>query len=247
VFTNVHLVNVDKVDTSTEKVNESENFSERLKRWRAKHKFTQPDAAKALDIGRSYYSELENGREPGRFLKSKFELIEHEPVHIVNEHLSEKAARVREEALAAHGLRSQPIVRDDRRLLVRKIPLIGWAQAGAAVNFEDVVEWEDAVSVEINDPRAIAVRVRGDSMSPEIVEGDIVVLACSDRVEDENTVCARLRDEGVVLKRLKIVDPVGRLFRLISVNPAYRPMDRREEQFLWIYPVDQVIKKVRHT
>jgi SOS-response transcriptional repressor LexA/DNA-binding XRE family transcriptional regulator len=229
-------------------VNESEIFAERLKRWRARHKFDQKKAAKVLDIGRTYYSELENGREPGKFLRSKFDVVEFAPVGFVNNVLEEKNDRVREEAGGVTELRSQPLYmysEQQRSMRVRHVPVIGWAQAGAAVNFEDVIDWEDSVSVEINDPRAIAVRVRGDSMTPEIVEGDIVVLACSDRAQDENIVCARLRDEGVLLKRLKIVDPVAQLFRLISVNPAYPPIDRNEEQFMWIYPVDQIIKRAR--
>lgn len=58
------------------KVNESERFSTRLKRWRARADIRQPDAARLLGIGRTYYSELENDREPGPFLKSKFDILE---------------------------------------------------------------------------------------------------------------------------------------------------------------------------
>jgi len=228
---------------------EQYTFPQRLSAWRKRVGIHQYEAAKLLGVGRTYYSKLEGGKkQPGKFLLEKFEVIEHEPATMIRHELEERTDRRKQEAKASGYLRSQPLIGyAGRQLRVRRVPLIGWTQAGEAIDFEDVVDWEtlDFVSVEINDPRAIAVRVRGDSMAPEIVEGDIVVLACSDRAEDENTVCARLRDEGVVLKRLKIVDPAARLFRLVSVNPAYLPMDRTEDQFLWIYPVDQIIKRAR--
>jgi len=128
---------------------------------------------------------------------------------------------------------------------IRKIPVVGWAQAGEAVDFEDIVEWDDMLTIEISDPKAIAVRVRGDSMSPRIEEGDIVVLACSSRPHSGDTVVARLKDEGVVIKRFQIIDPKQQLYRLISLNEIYAPLERTEDQFVWLYPVDQLIKKMR--
>ena|ERR1017187_3954397 len=226
-------------------MNENESFSDRLKRWRVtKMDWTQPQAAKCIGIGRSYYSELENGREPGEYLRLRFEALESKSVDYINNLIAEKDGRVREEAEENDGAPSRPsIIEESRIMRVRKVPLIGWAQAGAAVDFEDVTDWDNVISVETNDPRAIAVRVRGDSMVPEINEGDIIVLSRSDRPEDENLICARLRDEGVVLKRLKVVDPQKRLFRLISANPAYAPFDRTEDQFLWIHKVVWVMQK----
>ncbi len=209
--------------------------------------FTQDEARKALDIGRSYYSQIESGkRRASNFLMQKFELIENAPASLIADVLDDQSARTMEHAQASGYVTSRPKLSEGRVLKVRRLPLIGWAQAGQAVDFEDIVDWDESVTVEINDPRAIAVRVRGDSMAPDIMEGDIVVASTSDKAEDEQIVIARLRDEGVVLKKLKIVDAAARLFRLVSLNPKYPPIDRTEDQFFWIYPVDQLIKRMRN-
>ncbi len=133
---------------------------------------------------------------------------------------------------------------EKRENRVRHIPLLGWAQAGHVIDFEEVRDWENFVTTEIDDPKAIAVCIRGDSMSPRFNEGDIAVLSCSSKPVNEKFVIARLKDEGVVFKKFQIVDPDKRLFRLISLNPLYAPIERREEQFLWIYPVRQVIQQL---
>jgi phage repressor protein C with HTH and peptisase S24 domain len=245
-FTERAPVNVDRVNASTQKVNESEKFSDRLKRWRVRLDLNQPKAAKLLGIGRTYYSEIENGREPGKFLRQKFDLIEHESVGFVNNALEEKSSIVREEARISRGIRSAPGIYDaERELKVRRLPLIGWAQAGQAVDFEDVVDWDQVVTVEIDDPKAIAIRIRGDSMAPRFVEGDIAILAVSDPPRNEDLVIARLRDEGVVFKKLQIVDAAAGQYRLISFNDKYASMDRTADQFAFIYPVDSVIQKLR--
>lgn len=222
-------------------------FEDRLKAWRERVDITQAQASKVLKIGRTYYSRLESGKKkPGRFLEEKFELIELEPAAMIREELNETAARVREEATANHGLRSKPVTYDnERQLKVRRVPLIGWAQAGNAVDFDAVVDWENVVTIEIDDPKAVAIRIRGDSMAPRYLEGDIAVLACSDAPQNEDLVIARLHNEGVVFKKLQIVDAARGVFRLISFNDKYASMDRTADQFAFLYPVDSVIQKLR--
>lgn len=222
-------------------------FHERLKAWRDRVGLRQPQAAKLLKIGRTYYSRLESAKKkPGRFLEEKFELIEHEPVSMIRDELEESAERIREEARTSHGVRSKPVCYDvDRQLKVRRVPLIGWAQAGQAVDFDAVVDWEHVVTVEIDDPKAIAIRIRGDSMAPRFLDGDIAILAVSDTPRNEDLVIARLLNEGVVFKKLQIVDASLGLYRLISFNDKYASMDRTADQFAFIYPVDSVIQKLR--
>jgi phage repressor protein C with HTH and peptisase S24 domain len=222
-------------------------FEERLKRWRERVDIKQDQAAQVLKIGRTYYSRLESGKKkPGRFLEEKFELIEQEPASMIREELTESAARVREEAKVNHGLRSKPVTYDaERQLKVRRVPLIGWAQAGQAIDFDAVVDWEHVVTVEIDDPKAVAIRIRGDSMAPRYMEGDIAILAVSELPRSEDLVIARLHNEGVVFKKLQIVDAERGAYRLISFNDKYASMDRTADQFAFIYPVDSVIQKLR--
>lgn len=221
-------------------------FPERLKAWRKRAGLTQEQARLALNIGRTYYSRIESGsRTPGKFLQEKFEILEAEPVHYVREIADEHRSMKRDQARSNHGARSKPSIYEGRHNYVRRVPLLGWAQAGAAVDFDTVVDWDNFVSAEIDDPKAVAVRIRGDSMAPRYIEGDIAVLACSDPAQSEDLVIAKLRDEGIVFKKLQIVDAVRGAYRLISFNDKYAPMDRTADQFVWIFPVDSVIQKLR--
>jgi len=220
-----------------------ESFEERLKKWRKKSGLDQAQAAKVLKIGRTYYSRLENGRKtPGRFLLEKFEIVEGESVHFAHNELAEQTSRTKEQAEENGYASSKTPLTESRKLQVRKIPLIGWAQAGEIMDFEDVVDWDNLITTQIDDPRAMAIRIRGNSMEPKFSDGIIAVVSTSERPRHEQLVVARLKDEGVVFKRLHVIDPKKGLFRLISINPDYPPIERSEKQFLWIYPVKQTIQ-----
>ena len=233
-------------------MDELENFSNRLKRWRARPEkpLDQKQAAKVLGIGRTYFSELENGRRPaGKFLRQKFEAIEFASAAEISAILADKydvwkrlqneseggrlSAKERSGAYGAGGL--------------RRIPLIGWAQACDAVNlvdFNDTVNWENFVPSDIRDPKAIAVLIRGDSMEPEYKEGDIAILACSAAPASGNLIVGRLKKEGAVFKMFQILNVDLGKFRLTSFNSHYAPIERNADDFLWIYPVHSVIKKL---
>jgi phage repressor protein C with HTH and peptisase S24 domain len=222
-------------------------FPERVTRWRKRIGITQAEAAAILRVTTGYYNKLENGKKfPSKFLLEKFELLENEPMHSVRDLADESITRVREERGIAGGARSRPSIYNEKgRTFVRRIPLLGWAQAGEAVDFDTVVDWENVVSVEINDPKAIAVRIRGDSMAPRYVAGDIAVLAVSDPPRNDDLVIAKLKDEGIVFKKYQVVDPKKKIFRFISFNEQYAPIERTADQLVWIYPVDSIIQKLR--
>lgn len=152
--------------------------------------------------------------------------------------IQEEAALYKVEQSAAKAAALEPGKK------VRQVPIVGWAQAGNIVDFDEVVDWEDSLTIEINDPKAVAVRIRGDSMSPRYPEGFIAVLVRSEHPQNDQLVVARIRDEGVVFKKLQIMDREKGLLRLISFNPQYAPIERREDQFVWIFPVRRMIEDV---
>ena len=54
----------------------NDNFGERMRKWRVTQKMTQAEAAQQLDIDRSYLSQVERGRSPGRALQTRFVIAE---------------------------------------------------------------------------------------------------------------------------------------------------------------------------
>ena len=168
-----------------------------------------------LGVTRPYLSQIETGREPGQaFWKVFLESEQNEQSSISNAEL----------------IALPPM---------RKVRVISWAQAGEAIDYEDIVDYDDLVETTITDPKAFAIRIKGDSMSPRIEEGDVVVVMPSERPISGDTVIARLKDDGVICKLFHLTGKNGRTFRLTSYNLAYPQMEREEKDFHWIYPVGE--------
>ncbi len=219
----------------------SEDFSHRLQAWRKRTGQKEKEAARVLGIGVVKYKELEAGRGPSPTCFAKFEELEHAGLRVAEEILGERYERVREQSRVAGGLRTKaPADNEGRVMKVRKVPLVGWTQAGEAVAFEDVVDWDNVVSVPTNNPKAIAILVKGDSMMPLIAEGDIVVVSPGDEPANEKYVVAKLRGDGIVCKQFRRLTPAR--YELRSMNQFYQPLIVEARDVVWIYPVVQLIK-----
>jgi len=83
-------------------------FAERLRFWRVSQNLTQAEAAKLLDIDRSYLSQVERFRKPGKVIAHRFDLTEKSSSVKVAGNVS----------AGAYGLRN--------------LPVLTWAQAGQA-------------------------------------------------------------------------------------------------------------------
>lgn len=134
-------------------------------------------------------------------------------------------------------------------MTARYVPLISWAQAGTMASFDDTsYQYDAAIAFNVKDPRAIAVQIRGDSMSPQYGEGDVVILYPSYAAKNGDLVIARLvEDKGsdVMFKIYNAMDN-GRRVALTSYNPAFPPLDYSREDFAWIYPAASVVKQLKH-
>lgn len=220
---------------------EPETFGDRLLRWRERRGYTRDAAAKLLGVGSVMYGEIEDGRDPSPAVRRKFDEIQFDGGRVAETALSEKYERLREEKRDGQGLSNRP-AGDGRANIIRKVPVIGWAKAGQAQDFEDIVDWENPISTEINDAKAFAIRVVGDSMNPLIADGDLVVVTPSEPARHEQYVVARLISAGLILKQLRKLE--GGVFEFRSLNPFYPPMIARAADIAWIYPVAQLIKKL---
>jgi SOS-response transcriptional repressor LexA len=194
-----------------------DNFSDRLRFWRASQDLTQADAAEQLGIDRAYLSQIEGGRRPGTRLRMRFLLLE-------------KAAAINAppNVGAAYNLRN--------------LPVLSWAQAGQATEYGEIpADWDEVVPSDISDERAFGVRLRGDSMEPKFSDGDIAILLPSIAPTNGDVVVANLKDEGVLCKIMHVQLDKS-LIILSSYNPAYPPMERHRDQFNWMFPVSSIMK-----
>jgi SOS-response transcriptional repressor LexA len=201
------------------------DFAERMRRWRASQNSTQAEAAQLLNINRSYLSQVERGRPPGRTLWNRFLLLE--------------------KAAAMKPPKSSPPGAAFAYGNVRTVPILSWAQAAQAIDLEQIpTEWDEVVPTDVSDERAFGVRLRGDSMEPRYSDGDVAILLPSILPNNGDTVLANIREQGAVCKIMH-VQLDKNLIKLSSYNPAYPPTEYHRDEFHWIYPVASVIKPLR--
>ena len=107
-----------------------------------------------------------------------------------------------------------------------RIPIVATVAAGEPIYAEENVEgWIDYDK----DPRGhvFACRIRGDSMSPRIQDGDIIIVDQETDFEDGDIVLVTVNGNDGTCKRFKkYSDSIA----LLSLNPTYDPMVFTTEQ-----------------
>lgn len=104
----------------------------------------------------------------------------------------------------------------------RRVPILGSVQAGVPVSaIEDIVGYV-ALDEDFGgeDGEYFALRVRGDSMEPRFMEGDVVIVRRRDDAETGDVVVALTGDEATIKQLRKREDGV----LLMPFNHAYEPL-----------------------
>ena len=209
---------------STRSRHTSSKFGESAKKWRYDHGVSQAQLAKKLGITRSYLSQVENGEPASGRLQARFRNV--------------TAQWGSAEGSTNHG----GLPNDAEIVPLRLVPLVSWAQAGQAVEYDELpVSWQKKVHTTVDDPKAFAVSIVGDSMEPRYHADDVAFLEPSRPVRQHDTVIARLKDGGVVFK---IYSRTGDKVRFSSYNLAYPPFEVPVADIVWVYPVHSILKIV---
>lgn len=97
---------------------------------------------------------------------------------------------------------------------IHEVPIIGKVAAGVPISAQ-----EDIVGTVMTEKNVFALRIKGDSMSPRIMDGDIVLVRQQDTAEDGDIVIAEIDGEATckVLKRSH-----GSVM-LVPFNAAFAP------------------------
>ncbi len=104
----------------------------------------------------------------------------------------------------------------------RYIPLLGSVPAGVPIEaIEDIEEYIDIYPRFVKHGELFALRVQGDSMEPDLRNGDIVIIEKQEYVENGQIAVVRVNGEDFTIKRVKL-SPKG--IMLIPSNPAYDPV-----------------------
>jgi phage repressor protein C with HTH and peptisase S24 domain len=204
-----------------------------LKTKREEMKLTPEQLAKLSRVPAQYIRDVESGVVQGSNEKQlrKLEVaLKLEPGALMSG--SDHPPIVGDHVVTTFG--KTPDVQLTGNITAKTIPLISMAQAGDLVEFEDVYDHEGVVAYAGKDPRAIAVRIRGESMMPTYEPGTIAIVYPSFKPQNDNLVVAKVRDGSVLFKRLQIRDGEA-VFH--SINPSWPPMTYAERDIVWMYPV----------
>ncbi len=134
----------------------------------------------------------------------------------------------------SHPMGTEARMAPEPGVTARVIPLLSWAQAGTAQAWDAVYEHEGFVGFNVQDPKAIAVQIRGDGMAPTFPHGTIAILYPSREAKHGDLVIARLNDGTVMFNRLHVD---GAQYTFISLNPIYPPLTVERSKIEKVLPV----------
>ena len=168
---------------------------EELKRQRLRLKMTQQDVAEKLGITRQAYSNYEAGlREP-----------DYATLRALSGLFGCSADRLIGNAVECGGTR---------------IPILGTVKGGYDRLAQQ--EYEGYAAADVADPdEYFYLRVTGDSMAPQIAQGDLALIHSQQEVENGQIAVILLQDDEATVKRVLFA---GRNVILQPLNPAYAPL-----------------------
>ena len=128
-----------------------------------------------------------------------------------------------------------------RREKLIDMPLISAVPAGKVATIFHPDYTDDYVTVDdVKDPQAFALRVKGNSMSPRIEDGDVVVVSPSTDVNNGDIAVVRVDGEDT-LKKVKFE---GGYVHLIPLNPDFEPVTVKKKDVNFVWKVVKLIKEL---
>lgn len=124
--------------------------------------------------------------------------------------------------------------------VVRRVPLIGLAQAGGEGYFDDGGYpvgggWDEVTLPEIADPNAYALEISGESMEPVFRDGDLVIVSPSAPIRRGDRVVVRTTGGEVMAKQL--ARRSARRVELKSLNPEHPDYSFDLTEVTWIHRI----------
>lgn len=122
----------------------------------------------------------------------------------------------------------------------RRIPLIGFAQAGGEGYFDDGGypvggSWDEVGLPDVLDPHAYALEISGDSMEPVFRDGDQVIVSPAAPIRRGDRVVLRTGDGQVMAKQL--ARRSARRVDVRSLNPAHPDYSFDLSEVTWIHRI----------
>ena len=123
---------------------------------------------------------------------------------------------------------------------LRRIPLIGFAQAGGDAYFDDGGYpvgggWDEVTLPDVADPNAYALEISGDSMEPVFRDGDMVIVSPAAPIRRGDRVAVRTVAGEVMAKQL--ARRSAKRIELLSLNPAHPDLTFELSEVSWVHRI----------
>lgn len=125
-------------------------------------------------------------------------------------------------AIAAYfGVSTDEMLSDSKADTLR-VPVYGSVPAGIPIEaIEDISGYEEITPALAASGKFIALRIKGDSMTPGLCDGDTVIVRLQEDADSGDIVIAMINGGDATCKKLK--KDMGGVW-LLPNNPAYEPM-----------------------
>lgn len=109
-----------------------------------------------------------------------------------------------------------------------KIPVLGTVPAGIPISaVEDILDYEEIPQSWANQGEFFALKIKGDSMEPRMISGDVAIVKQQSDADSGDVVIALVNGNEATCKKL---EKTNNGIMLISTNTKYAPMFFSNEQ-----------------
>ena len=190
-------------------------MAERIKERRNAMGFTQEELGEKLGLQKSAIAKYENGRVENMkrsVIADMATLLECSPAYLMgwddNINSSNTQIPIKEKGI--------------------KVNVLGRVAAGIPIEaVENIIDTEEITEELAKTGKFFGLRIQGDSMEPDIHNGDTVIVRQQEDAETDEIVIALINGNDGVCKRLK---KYQNSIALVSINANYEPMYFTKEE-----------------
>lgn len=181
-----------------------EKLNEKIKRLRKEHGYNQTKVAEKIGVSQNAYSRYELG-------------------------LSEPKYFILGELAKLYGITVESLLENEQiQKLGYTIPVLGTIPAGIPIEaVEEILDYEEIPQEWATQGEYFGLKVKGNSMEPRIMNGDVVICRKQSDAESGNVCVIMVNGNDATLKQIK-KDTNG--IWLVPFNNNYSPMFYSKEQ-----------------
>lgn len=163
------------------------NASNRLKQLREEKGLSQSEVAKIIGVGRTTYLKWENGEnQPTRKLDQLSQFFGVSIDYLLGK---SDVKNIKSKNLHSRGIR---------------IPVLGRVVAGIPIEaVEEILDYEEITPELAATGEFFALKIRGHSMEPRMMEGDVVIVRKQEDVESGDVAIVLVNGNEATVKRVK--------------------------------------------